>query len=592
MGDNKPHYINPLLGFITEHLQSAFFKKGSTTEFYEILEVPANASLETIRSSYRRKALQYHPDKIRQRLRRDPTDEEKEMDLKIKEVYKVLSDPRKRRLYNRLGSDGYRYAENPSELMQSEDGAKTVIENFQRNNADKILALSMIFGIIFASILQPILICLKIDGDLNATWAEVLIPLFVFDFFLIVDGFGGLCMPNPTEVDDDGNLPEQITLSDRLKASCQLVIYILFIAFQALLVQKMDGDADSLNWNVVFLPWYLWEAARITWLVQETCFTTIERPALMVAESGSPGADEEEAGEAGGAGINNEINMQKLVQYYNLLGQQQLGNWTVVVCFLRLWFALFLAAKLGGNVDWNWGLVMLPVWIFLLLEGCFACYFKINGDVMMDGIDPETLQFNPNIEDHAKMMYGHSMNGACLQMCSGGCNYTLMGVLLVCALQVTTISSFLIVLPLWFLAWAVLLVVFCFFCCLGAADTSAMDEMDEHGHLRTGEGGAYEPPTAAFATATATTTADVNGGKEGAEIPVVLATAVATDGADAAKQQPPSPAEAAPSPPPAPTAEQERGSTGMGDKNPLIASSGGAAGVGGLDKDTNCDEID
>ena len=91
MGDNKPHYINPLLGFITEHLQSAFFKKGSTTEFYEILEVPANASLETIRSSYRRKALQYHPDKIRQRLRRDPTDEEKEMDLKITEEEVVQS---------------------------------------------------------------------------------------------------------------------------------------------------------------------------------------------------------------------------------------------------------------------------------------------------------------------------------------------------------------------------------------------------------------------------------------------------------------------------------------------------------------------
>ena len=121
----------------------------------------------------------------------------------------------------------------------------------------------------------------------QTTWAEVLIPLFVFDFFLIVDGFGGLCMPNPTEVDDDGNLPEQITLSDRLKASGQLVIYILFIAFQALLVQKMDGDADSLNWNVVFLPWYLWEAARITWLVQETCFTTIERPAPCIAHRGA-----------------------------------------------------------------------------------------------------------------------------------------------------------------------------------------------------------------------------------------------------------------------------------------------------------------
>ena len=47
-------------------------------------------------------------------------DEEKEMDLKIKEVYRVLSDPRRREIYNRLGSEGYRFAENPGDLLQSD----------------------------------------------------------------------------------------------------------------------------------------------------------------------------------------------------------------------------------------------------------------------------------------------------------------------------------------------------------------------------------------------------------------------------------------------------------------------------------------
>ena len=495
----------------------------------------------------------------------------------------------------RLGSDGYRYAENPGELMQSEDGVKIVIDNFQRNNADKILALSMIFGIIFAGILQPILICLKIDGDLTATWAEVLIPLFIFDFFMIVDGFGGLCMPNSTEVDDDGNLPDQITCTDRVKASLQLIIYILFVAFQALLVQKMDGNADSMNWNVVFLPWYLWESTRIVWLVQESCFTTIERPELIMVDGAQA---EEEEGEAGGAGVNNEINMQRLVMYYNQLGQQKLGNWTIVVCVLRLWFALFLAAKLSGLADWNWGLVMLPMWMFLLLEGCFACYFKIHGDMMMDGIDPEGLQYNPNPEDHAKVMYGHSMNGSCLQICACGCNYTVMAILLVCALQVTTISTFLVVLPFWFLAWAVLLSVFCFFCCLGAADTSAMDEAALRESPQGAEGGAYQPP-AAFASSTS---AAKGGGAE--EIPVVMATAVPVDSDDGTKQNFALPADSSAAaaaaaaatsggvvvaPPPAPSAELERASTGASDKNPLIAGSGGARGA---DKDTHCDEID
>ena len=222
--------------------------------------------------------------------------------------------------------------------------------------------------------------------------------------------------PIQKEVDEDGNLPEQITLVDRIKALYQLCIYILFILFQVFLVQKLDGNANSLSWYVVFVPWYLWEILRVLWLIQETCFTTIERPELLIGEN--EGVDVEE-GEDGGAGINNEINMQKLAMYYGELVQQKLGNWTIVVCILRLWFAFFMAAKLAGNIDWNWGLVMLPIWTFLFLEGFFACYFKVDGDMMMDGIDPESLRFNPNIEDHAKVMYGSNMNGACANMCSG-----------------------------------------------------------------------------------------------------------------------------------------------------------------------------
>ena len=608
MGDSgKPIYINPLLGFITERLQNAFLKNGSTTEFYEVLDVPPNASLETIRTSYRRKALEYHPDKIKQRHRREPTEEEKEMDLKIKEVYKVLSDPRRRKIYNRLGSEGYRFAENPGELMQSEDGGKIIIENFQRNNADKILALSLIFGIIFAGILQPILICLKVDGELpSATWFEVLIPLFLFDFFLIIDGLGGLCMPNNTEADDDGNLPEQITPVDRVKAFLMLSIYILLVVFQVNLASKLDDNsADSpWTWNTVFIPWYLWEALRVGWLVQETCFTTIERPELL-------GGDEEE-GEDAGAGVNNEINMQKLVIYYSQLGQQKLGNWTIRVCVLRFCFAIFLAAKLDGNVDWNWGLVMLPVWIFLLFQGVFACYFKIDGDMMMDGIDPQTLEINPNVEDHAKVMYGSNMNGTCANMCAGGCGYTLMFVLLVVAVQVETISSFLIILPLWFMAFGILTTVFCFFCFLGLADTSQMDNPEEMGHLR-GDTGAYQPPPA-FATATTPGT-DTN---DGAGIPVVLATAVASSSTDGsgddkavgvkeASGGPP----AAPEPtvtasaavvapdsslPSAPTStggpqgglSSRPSSSSDGDRNPLISGAGASASASGeAEKDVN-----
>ncbi len=68
--------------------------------YYEILEVEQNASGETIKKSYRKLALQYHPD-------RNPDNSESEEKFKeASEAYDVLSDSEKRQLYDRFGHDG------------------------------------------------------------------------------------------------------------------------------------------------------------------------------------------------------------------------------------------------------------------------------------------------------------------------------------------------------------------------------------------------------------------------------------------------------------------------------------------------------
>ncbi len=70
--------------------------------YYEILEVERNASDEMIKKSYRKLALQYHPD-------RNPDNNEAEEKFKeASEAYEVLRDPEKRRLYDRFGHDGLR----------------------------------------------------------------------------------------------------------------------------------------------------------------------------------------------------------------------------------------------------------------------------------------------------------------------------------------------------------------------------------------------------------------------------------------------------------------------------------------------------
>lgn len=69
-------------------------------DYYEILGVSRDASLEDIKKAYRRLAKQYHPDVNKD----DPNAGEKFKE--INEAYEVLSDPNKRAQYDRFGMAG------------------------------------------------------------------------------------------------------------------------------------------------------------------------------------------------------------------------------------------------------------------------------------------------------------------------------------------------------------------------------------------------------------------------------------------------------------------------------------------------------
>lgn len=69
-------------------------------DYYEVLEVAKNATADEIKKAYRKKALQYHPD-------RNPGDKDAEEKFKeAAEAYGVLSDPDKRARYDRFGHAG------------------------------------------------------------------------------------------------------------------------------------------------------------------------------------------------------------------------------------------------------------------------------------------------------------------------------------------------------------------------------------------------------------------------------------------------------------------------------------------------------
>lgn len=90
--------------------------KHKKEDYYSILGVEKDANDETIKKAYRKKAMQYHPDK-------NPGDKKAEdMFKKVSEAYEVLSDSNKRINYDRGGSDTGAFGINMDEFFGGQFG--------------------------------------------------------------------------------------------------------------------------------------------------------------------------------------------------------------------------------------------------------------------------------------------------------------------------------------------------------------------------------------------------------------------------------------------------------------------------------------
>ncbi len=84
-------------------------------DYYEVLGVPRDASPDDVKKTYRRLAMQFHPD-------RNQGDKVAEARFKeVSEAYEVLSDADKRRQYDQYGHEGLRSAFGPGGFEFSRD---------------------------------------------------------------------------------------------------------------------------------------------------------------------------------------------------------------------------------------------------------------------------------------------------------------------------------------------------------------------------------------------------------------------------------------------------------------------------------------
>ncbi|MDD5431324.1 MAG: DnaJ domain-containing protein, partial [Candidatus Pacebacteria bacterium] len=70
--------------------------------YYDVLGVAETASLEEIKKAYRKLVMQFHPDRQPQNASAKKKKEAEEKFKEISEAYEVLSDPKKRKEYDKI----------------------------------------------------------------------------------------------------------------------------------------------------------------------------------------------------------------------------------------------------------------------------------------------------------------------------------------------------------------------------------------------------------------------------------------------------------------------------------------------------------
>jgi len=271
-------------------------------DLYEILNVSKESNDYDIRNAYKKLAFENHPD------RRNNNDGENFKE--INNAYKILSDSKKKYIYDTYGFIGIQFYENLGD---------NYITNllFEPNFIYYVYYISSIF--IFFFLIQFIFITLKIQNILNLNWHTIYIPSYINNAFIYL-----LINYIIYNIGKYSNIYYDINYI--ISSILINIVAIGIIVEQVLLLSKIEYNFMYL-YNIL-IPIYLIEFINIV-------LTSIS---IYIEDKSK-------------FNIFNKI-LYIGKKYNNIL--------------FRLWFYILLCLKIDNIIDVNWVIVFIPIYISLL----------------------------------------------------------------------------------------------------------------------------------------------------------------------------------------------------------------------------------
>ncbi|KAF9109057.1 hypothetical protein BGX27_008040 [Mortierella sp. AM989] len=213
---------------------------------------------------YEALALRYHPDKVNAAEYPDHEDKFRE----IAAAYEVLSDPKKRQVYDKYGMMGV-------QMAGTDIGAQLIeIESFL---CTIFIALSVLLAlvIIFFSFLA-----VRLDNKVSWNYYVVFIPVWILDFILIAIVIIQAIQPvnmdddNDDEENEDGDttpMAQEERKARKLKemkrqritgSSFALILVLLLTVFEVLIAKKAN-NSSSISGPATFVPYFIIEAILV-----------------------------------------------------------------------------------------------------------------------------------------------------------------------------------------------------------------------------------------------------------------------------------------------------------------------------------------